>query len=162
MEEKLNALYKEIAETVDNMIPVEWNKFYFYAQVSESGGGTYFFYSPISDPVKFEYSLKIPINYEINEKEFDAGKGKLLSLAEEMKSIFAEYEQDLWYSFTLSLERTGKLKVHFDYTNWFDTNYTFNNQMIIWKYKYLNEVPIIDKHKEIIKKYLLEYPDNPI
>lgn len=162
MEERLNVLYKEIAETVDSMIPVEWNEFYFYAQVSESGGGTYFFFNSIADPLKFEYSLKIPMNYEINETEFDERERKLLSLAEEMRTIFANNEQDLWYSFTLSFEHTGKLKVHFDYTNWFETSYNFNNQMVIWKYKYLHEVPTIEKHKEIIDKYLMEYPDNPI
>lgn len=39
----MNKLYREIAETVNEMIPEEWEKFYFYAQISETGGGTYFF-----------------------------------------------------------------------------------------------------------------------
>lgn len=34
--------------------------------------------------------------------------------------------------------------------------------MVIWKYKYLHEVPTIEKHKEILDKYLEEYPNNPI
>lgn len=34
---------REIAETVNEIIPEDWNKFYFYAQISENGGGTYFF-----------------------------------------------------------------------------------------------------------------------
>ena len=38
MEIKLNRLYREIAETVYAMIPEEWEKFYFYAQISEAGG----------------------------------------------------------------------------------------------------------------------------
>ncbi|MDF9518698.1 immunity protein YezG family protein, partial [Bacillus cereus] len=45
MEIKLNRLYREIAETVHAMIPEEWEKFYFYAQISETGGGTYFYYN---------------------------------------------------------------------------------------------------------------------
>ena len=39
----MNRLYREIAKTVNEMIPEDWNKFYFYAQISENGGGTYFF-----------------------------------------------------------------------------------------------------------------------
>ncbi|HDR7619421.1 TPA: DUF600 family protein, partial [Bacillus mycoides] len=45
MEKEMNKLYREIAETVNEMIPEEWEKFYFYAQISETGGGTYFFYN---------------------------------------------------------------------------------------------------------------------
>lgn len=36
MEKELNKLYREIAETVNEMIPEEWEKFYFYAQISET------------------------------------------------------------------------------------------------------------------------------
>ncbi|SFH21046.1 Protein of unknown function, DUF600 [Priestia megaterium] len=43
MESQLQELYQEIAETVNNMIPEEWERFYFYAKVDESGGRVYFF-----------------------------------------------------------------------------------------------------------------------
>jgi hypothetical protein len=43
MESQLQELYQEIAETVNNMIPEEWGKFYFYAQIDESGGEFTFF-----------------------------------------------------------------------------------------------------------------------
>ena len=42
LEIKLNRLYREIAETVHAMIPEEWEKFYFYAQISEAGGNLLF------------------------------------------------------------------------------------------------------------------------
>lgn len=162
MERRLNDLYQKIAETVNEMIPEEWVKFYFYAQVSEDGGGTYFFYQPISNPELNVYSLKIPFKYQIDEKSFKFNKRKLFSLAEELREVFKSENQELWYSFTLTLERTGKLNVHFDYTNWFDTEYSFSDQMIIWKHKYLNEVPAEESHKELIDKYQNEYPNDPI
>jgi hypothetical protein len=43
MKKEINTLCREIAETVNEMISEEWEKFYFYAQLSEAGGGTYFF-----------------------------------------------------------------------------------------------------------------------
>ena len=49
MEKEMNRLYREIAETVNEMIPEDWNKFYFYAQISENGGGTYFFYNTLEN-----------------------------------------------------------------------------------------------------------------
>lgn len=62
----------------------------------------------------------------------------------------------------MSLQKNGKFKMHFDYTNWFDTEYSFSDQMIIWKYKYLDEKPQDMKLQQVIEKYLAEYPSNPI
>lgn len=62
----------------------------------------------------------------------------------------------------MSLEKTGKFKLHYDYTNWLKTGYSFSDQMIIWKYKYLNEKPQDKELQKIINRYLIEYPDNPI
>lgn len=66
----------------------------------------------------------------------------------------------MWYSFTLSLERTGKLNISFDYTDWFSTDYS--DQQIIWKHKYLGEEPSDTSLKEIIEKSKADYPENPI
>lgn len=162
MEKILNNLYRQIAETVNEMIPVNWKKFYFYAQISDEGGGTYFFYQSETNPEKYEYSLEIPSNYQINEREFKLNKRKLFSLAEQMREVFINEAQEPWYSFTLTLERTGKLKVHFDYTKWFDTEYSFSDQFIIWKYKYLNEIPQDIVLQNLITRYSEEFPDNPI
>ncbi|KGX87154.1 hypothetical protein N781_15845 [Pontibacillus halophilus JSM 076056 = DSM 19796] len=162
MEKRLNELYRKIAETVNEMIPEQWEKFYFYAQISEDGGGTYFFYQPTSDPNCYQYSLEIPFKYQVDEKGFKLNKRMLFSIAEEMREIFKSENQELWYSFTLILERTGKLKVHFDYTNWFDTEYSYSDQMIIWKNKYLGEIPTDENYKALIDKYHNEFPNNPI
>ena len=43
MEKEINRLYREIAEIVNEMIPEEWEKFYFYAQISETGGERTFY-----------------------------------------------------------------------------------------------------------------------
>ena len=162
MEKKLNDLYRQIAETVNEMIPEQWERFYFYAQISEDGGGTYFFYQPATNPDVYEYSLEIPFKYQVDEKEFKFKGRKLFSLAEEMREIFKSEGQEPWYSFTLILERTGKLKIHYDYTNWFDTEYSFSDQMIIWKNKYLGEIPKDKNYKALIDKYHSEFPNNPI
>jgi len=162
VEKEMNKLYREIAETVNEMIPEEWEKFYFYAQISESGGGTYFFYNTPESKQSFHYSVKIPFNYAINKEEFKKNKRKLFALSDELRNIFKENQQELWYSFTLSLESNGKFKMHYDYTNWFNTEYSFSDQMIIWKNKYLGEVPDDEHDKKLIDKYYNEFPDNPI
>ncbi|AFS78663.1 hypothetical protein Curi_c16560 [Gottschalkia acidurici 9a] len=152
MEKRLNDIYRQIAETVNEMIPQEWIKFYFYAQISEDGGSTYFYYLPASNLESYEYSLEIPYKYKVDEQKFKTNKRKLFALAESMREVFKNENQKLWYSFTLILDRTGKLKVHFDYTNLLDSDYSFSDQLIIWKYKYLNERPQEAALQNLIKK----------
>ncbi|WP_152658619.1 antitoxin YezG family protein [Oceanobacillus sp. CFH 90083] len=162
MEKEMNQIYREIADTVNEMIPEEWEKFYFYGQVSETGGGTYFFYNTSKESNSFYYSLDIPSYFAVNNQEFKEKKRKLYRLCKDLRRIFKENEQDLWYSFTMSLEKTGKLKIHYDYTDWFATDYHFGDQMIIWKYKYLGEERTDEKAKKVLERYFRDFPDNPI
>ncbi|HHT7226991.1 antitoxin YezG family protein [Bacillus thuringiensis] len=162
MEIKLNLLYREIAETVHALIPEEWEKFYFYAQISEAGGGTYFFYNNFRNKENYKYSVEIPFKYEVNEEEFERKEDSLYKLSKELRNVFKDNQQELWYSFTMSLEHSGEFNMHFDYTNWLETEYSFSDQMIIWKRKYLGEVPINENDKALINKYNNEFPNNPI
>lgn len=144
------------------MIPEQWEKFWFYAQVSETGGGTYFYYNTPDEPKNYKYSLEVPFIFTIDEDDFTEKKRKLFDLSEKLRDVFKENDQELWYSFTLSLEKTGKLNISFDYTDWFSTDYSFSDQQIIWKHKYLGEEPSDTSLKGIIEKYKADYPENPI
>lgn len=42
---ELNKLYKEIAQQVNDMIPIEWDNFYFNGEVKEEEGGVSSFYA---------------------------------------------------------------------------------------------------------------------
>ncbi|MDQ0927833.1 uncharacterized protein (TIGR01741 family) [Bacillus atrophaeus] len=162
METELNNLYKKIAETVNEMIPEQWEKFLFYAQVSETGGGTYFYYNTPDEPQNYKYSLEVPFVFTLYEDDFTEKKRKLFDLSEKLRKVFKENDQELWYSFTLSLERTGKLNISFDYTDWFSTDYSFSDQHIIWKHKYLGDEPADASLRKIVEKYQADYPENPI
>src|SRR5699024_2064160 len=133
----------------------------FYAQISEDGGGTYFFYNTPENK-QYKYSLEIPFNYNVDEDAFEKKEDELYKLSKELRKVFKDNEQELWYSFTMSLESSGKFNLHYDYTNWFDTEYSFSDQMIIWKHKYLGEIPTDENYKVLIDRYNNEFPDNPI
>lgn len=162
MENEMNLIYRRIAETVNEMIPEEWQTFYYYAQISDTGGGTYFFYNTPEDDQNFKYSLEIPFKYAINKEQYKIKSRVLFELSDTLRRIFIDHDQEPWYSFTLSLNRNGKFKMHYDYTNWFDTNYSFDDQLLIWEYKYLGNVPGDQGSRELINRYLQEFPDNPI
>ncbi|MBE5099391.1 immunity protein YezG family protein [Priestia aryabhattai] len=162
MEKEINQIYREISETVNEMIPTQWTKFYFYAQISETGGGTYFFYNTLDNESNYKYSLEIPYEYDIDKEFYKVKDRTLLELSNRLRNVFKDNQQELWYSFTLSVDSDGKLKVHHNYTNWFDKDYSFDDQLVIWEYKYLEAEPDDSESKALINKYLNEYPNNPI
>ncbi|MGD7043349.1 antitoxin YezG family protein [Jeotgalibacillus proteolyticus] len=161
MEKEMDRLYKEIAETVNEMIPEDWKKFYLYAQISENGGGTYFFYNTREND-KYMYSLEIPSKFQIDEDEFERKEDLLYKLSKDLRQVFKDNQQELWYSYTMTLESSGAFKLHYDYTDWFETEYSFSDQMIIWKYKYLDEKPNDKKDKAMLDTYLADFPKNTI
>ncbi len=80
-----------------------------------------------------------------------------------MRDVFRDHDQELFYSFTLSLEKSGKLTVNFDYTDWFKTDYSFSDQLIIWKFKNLGEEPkdpSLQKLTKNIQKNILKIQFN--
>lgn len=115
-----------------------------------------------NEPNHFKYSLEIPFEFDIDENEFDQYEMELFKLSEKMRDVFKDQDQELFYSFTLSQEKSGKLTVKYDYTDWFKTDYSFSDQLIIWKFKYLREEPMDPSLLKLIKNYLEEYPENRI
>ena len=60
-EEKLNEMYQEIANHINDMIPTEWEKVYTIAYIDEEGGQVVFFYTkPESD--ELNYYTNIPLS----------------------------------------------------------------------------------------------------
>ncbi|MGR5939184.1 immunity protein YezG family protein [Bacillus pacificus] len=162
MEIKLNQLYREIAETVHAMIPEEWEKFYFYAQISEDGGGTYFFYNNFRNKENYKYSVEIPFKYEVDEEEFERKEDFLYKLSKELRNVFKDNQQELWYSLQCLWNIVGNLTCISIIQIGSIQNIVLADQMIIWKHKYLGEVPIDENDKELIHKYDNEFPNNPI
>lgn len=152
----------EIVNTVNEMIPEYWECFHFYAQISETGGGTYFFYNTPEYEKAYKYSLEIPYEYKVDKEYYKLKDRALFDLSEQLRKLFKDHQQETWYSFTISVDSKGKLKVHFDYTDWFNTDYSFDDQLIIWEYKYLGVELEDNENKDLISRYLDEYPSNPI
>jgi hypothetical protein len=55
--------------------------------------------------------LKIPFEYDVDKQEFKKCKRKLFELSNQLRNIFANNHQELWYSFTMSLDSNGEFKL---------------------------------------------------
>ncbi|EIT83672.1 hypothetical protein A374_19170 [Fictibacillus macauensis ZFHKF-1] len=161
-EQEMNTMYQEIAEKVHEIIPVEWERFYFYDNITDDGADIYFFFNTIENPDIYIYSVDLRTKKMVPLNKYKVNYIELYFLSEKLRDIFKKHKQELWYSFTMIVERSGKFKLHYDYTNWDATDYDPSARLMLWEYKYLGAAPTDEDDKEIVEQYLKEYPHNPI
>ncbi|MEI2664046.1 immunity protein YezG family protein [Rossellomorea sp. LJF3] len=135
---ELNRLYEQIAQCVNNMIPVEWQEFYFNGEVKDKEGGVFFFFTPVDKNESAVYSHDIPDLYQIDEDTYDEELHNLFELTVKLQQVFIENDQEPWFSVTLLVNDAGKLNVHFDYTNWHESEFGPTARIEYFEYKYLN------------------------
>ncbi|PLR78370.1 cytoplasmic protein [Bacillus sp. V3-13] len=111
---KMEQLYQQIANTLVNMIPEEWNKIYLYAELREGYKKVFFYYYPESgvEPV---YSLDITEKFVVNENEFDELENDLYGFFSELQEEFKIQEQEQWTNLTFILDNTGQMKINYGY-----------------------------------------------
>lgn len=147
---ELNKRYEQIAKHVNDMIPIEWSDFYFNGEVKDKEGGIFFFFTPIDnndDPV---YSHDIPDLYQVDERNYDKELHKLFELTVKLQKVFLDNAQEPWFSVTLLVNHTGKFNVHFDYTNWYKSEFGPTARIEYFEYTF------VSKNKEKLDLDLIE------
>ncbi|MFB6367855.1 immunity protein YezG family protein [Paenibacillus elgii] len=151
MEQKMNELYRTIAEIIDQMIPVKWDEFYFNGEVENGEGGVFFFFKPENES-EYVYSLDIPNRYNVNTDEYNQFETKLFEVTNDLKNLFLENGQEPWFSITMKLTFEGKLNIEYDYTKWEKSNFGPSDRLEYWESKYLNHIPQDENDRIKIEK----------
>lgn len=133
---KYESLYSEIANKLNEIIRVQWDRILFYAEVEPGVVNHYYcFYEASSGSlVQFRDIANL---YGINEDELRMEEFKLTSFVEELNNEAAHNQQDPWTTITLILERNGELHIDYSYENLRDTSIVYRRKQ--WKKKYLNK-----------------------
>ncbi|MGM9928558.1 MAG: immunity protein YezG family protein [Bacillus sp. (in: firmicutes)] len=153
---KLNELYKEIAQQINDMIPIEWDDFYFNGEVKEDEGGVFFFFTPKGEK-QHVFSHYIPKLYNVDKRVYNKELHKLFQLTVELQKVFLDYDQEPWFSVTLLLNDAGKLNIHFDYKNWQESEFGPADRIKYFEYKYISQnkeqLDLIERMKEFEEKF---------
>ncbi|WLR42592.1 DUF600 family protein [Bacillus carboniphilus] len=149
LEIALNKLYTEIAQQVNDIIPVEWDSFYFNGEVKEREGGVFFFFTPKGDE-EYIFSHYIPKIYNMDKKTYNRELHKLFELTVELQKVFIENDQEPWFSVTIIVNKDRKLNVYFDYRNWRESEFGPADRISYFEYKYICK----EKKKEDIELML--------
>ncbi|MED4039091.1 immunity protein YezG family protein [Niallia taxi] len=154
---ELNKLYKKIAQQINDMIPTEWDKFWFNGEIKDEEGGVFFFFTP-KDEEQHVFSHYIPRLYNVDKRVYNRELHQLFQLTVELQRVFIDNEEEPWFSITLVLTETGKLNVHFDYTNWHISEFGPTDRIKYYEHKYIRsnkeqqDLDLIMKMGKFIKK----------
>lgn len=151
MEQQMNKLYREIALIINDLIPVEWEHFYFNGEVENGEGGVFFFFKPVNQP-EYIYCRDILRQYNISKETYNNSMRSLLSLTNDLKKLFLENGQEPWFSITMKLTSEGKLNIEYDYTKWGESKFGPSDRLEYWESKYLNHIPQDENDRIKIEK----------
>ncbi len=130
-ENELNKLYRKIAEKINDMIPVEWEEFYFNGEVKDGEGGVHFFYTTLDEKQEYKYSHYIPRMYNVDRKIYNQFLHELFDLTVQLQQVFIDNQQEAWFSVTMIVNGEGKLTVRFSYVNWNDSEFGPSDELNI-------------------------------
>ena len=153
-EEKLSQKYNEIANEINGMIPVEWEKVYVIAYVDDGGGQVIFYYTKPGNDELYYYS-SIVEDYNVLEEVFDDLWMELYRSFKKLRNIFKEESLEPWTSCEFDFTKDGKLNVSFDYIDWANSEFGQMGREHYYMYKKFGIWPEteyeINKVKEVEK-----------
>ena len=133
-EENLNKMYQEIANKINEMIPVEWERVYTMAYMNEESEEVFFNYTtPGSE--ELHYYTAIPKEHSVSKKIFDGLLDELYESFEKLRDLFKEENQEPWTSCEFDFNNEGKLNVSFDYIDWKKSEFGHLARVFYHQYK---------------------------
>ncbi|HDA2811331.1 TPA: TIGR01741 family protein, partial [Staphylococcus aureus] len=161
---KLNEMYNEIANKISSMIPVEWEKVYAMAYISERNGEVFYNYTEPSSDELFYYTSVLN-KYNIPRSEFMDSVYELYKQFDNLRELFIEEGLEPWTSCEFDFTREGKLNVSFDYIDWTKLEFGQIAKENYYMYKKFGISPEteyeINKVKEV-EKYVKEQEEAEI
>ncbi|WP_080873403.1 immunity protein YezG family protein [Oceanobacillus timonensis] len=137
-EMELNRAYREIAQQINEMIPIEWEKFYFNGEAIDEEGGIFFFFTP-KGKEEYIFSHYISKLFNIDKVTYYKEFHKLFQKTIELQKVFINNDQVPWFSVTILLSAEGKLKVHYDYADWHKSEFGPAARTKYFEYKYISK-----------------------
>jgi len=156
MEKQLEQLYNKIAEHLDSMIPVKWDKIYLLGEVEKgqlSISSTFYF---IESTTKHIVSWDdIPEKYDVSEQICGELQKKLTEMIFELNNCFKNNGQKLWEQMNFSLDNSGKFNIDFHYDVMNESDGGQLAREIIWAYNTFGYIPKDGTYSSrLLNKYL--------
>ncbi|WP_235701754.1 immunity protein YezG family protein [Bacillus altitudinis] len=146
-------LYREIAEDLNKMIPVEWDTIWMYAEMLDDSASSLFYFK-VSNKEEYYYSHNIPEQFQVSEDTYDSLLINLQRKLRRLKEDYAEEHSDKWTTVTMKLTAAGKMSIDFSYEDILSLGINMPKRIAIWAYENLGIYPKRKSVREFLKEYI--------
>ena len=139
---RMRELYKEIQNSLFDMIPEKWNKIFLYASVidgvnSLETGEMYFYYIPKGilkrEPVNV---YEVPNKFNLEESSYFKMADNLYGIIKKLRKEYIATNGSLWTNITISIADCT-FKVEYGFENLATSPYSNYDTHLVFRYKYL-------------------------
>ena len=139
---RMRELYKEIQNSLFDMIPEKWNKIFLYASVidgvnSLETGEMYFYYIPKGilkrEPVNV---YEVPNKFNLEESSYFKMADNLYGIIKKLRKEYIATNGSLWTNITISIADCT-FKVEYGFENLATSPYSNYDRHLVFRYKYL-------------------------
>ena len=146
-------LYQQIADKLTDMIPDQWSDLYLYGEVLDDSTTAYFYYRQAQNGAML-YCHYIPDVYKVSKAVYNK---MLLELHDLLRGLRDEYKnsgKNVWTNFTLKLDSEGGFSINYKYDDVLSSKFNMSQRHEFWRYEVLGRIPVEEKMRDALKKYL--------
>jgi len=155
MEQELGILYNQLAQKIDSMIPVEWDKLYYLGEVAKGkiAWGSVFYFTMAGEK-QFYLSHDMPRIFGVSQDIYRSLLRELNDLLLNLYDCFLNNVQELWEQVSLSLHSDGKFNIDYKYDVLDNAKEGPLGRQVIWAYNAFGYMPNDGFSKKILEEYL--------
>ncbi|WP_111292758.1 immunity protein YezG family protein [Bacillus safensis] len=157
--ESIEHFYKKIAESINEMIPCNWDKVWMYAEILDDSAGITFCFNEQVDG-EYIYGHEIPLKYNVSKSTYIHLLYELSNNFEELKREYIKNKLGAWTTATLELESSGKFSIDYGYEDILNIGLYGIQRRAVWEYKTFGILPKNEKNKETVLNYIKNKEEN--
>lgn len=155
----MEILYKEIAQHLHEMIPVEWDAIWMYAEMLDDSASALFYFT-VPSKEEYYYSNNIPEQFHVSEDTYDSLLINLQRKLRRLREDYAKLHTDKWITVTMELTATGNMSINFGYEDIYSLGIDGDQRIAVWEYETFGFLPDDDEDKEAVLNYLKNKDNN--
>ncbi|WP_111292589.1 immunity protein YezG family protein [Bacillus safensis] len=157
--EKIKEDYKRIAEIINEMIPVKWDKVWMYAEIiDDSSEVNFYFCNPGNE--ELIYGHDISEMYSVSNSIYKELLLKLLHSFEDLKKKYVNSGFEEWSTAILKMEQQGKFSIEYGYENIYSIGINGDQRIAVWEYETFGFLPDDEEDKEAVLNYIKNKEEN--
>ncbi|WP_144678749.1 immunity protein YezG family protein [Bacillus altitudinis] len=157
--ESIEHYYKKIAESINELIPYDWDKVWMYAEILDDSAGITFCFNETNSE-EYVYGHEIPLKYNVSKSTYIHLLYELSKTFEELKKAYIQNDLGAWTTATLQLDKTGKFSIDYGYEDILSIGLYGIQRRAVWEYKTFGFLPEDEKDKEAVLNYLKNKEEN--